>query len=100
MSRRSVIPRRADRVTGCGRIGAPEQKHLTTGYRKALSSPRVVASLDFQKMRQRESRDWSSNQALQATPVGARRVVLSRRPGVPELDRSATSTSKASGEKT
>jgi hypothetical protein len=31
---------------------------------------------------------FSPNQTLQATPVGARRVALSRRPGVPELLRS------------
>ena len=32
-------------------------------------------------------RDRKPNHALQATPVGARRVFLSRRPGVPELGR-------------
>jgi hypothetical protein len=49
-----------------------------------------VESLDFQRMRQRESEDWSYNQALHATPVSAGLVALSRRPGVPELDRSPT----------
>ena len=46
-----------------------------------------MESLDFQKMRQREPEDWSSNKSLQATPVGAGLVALSRRPGVPELGR-------------
>ncbi|MDO8729939.1 MAG: hypothetical protein Q7J69_01965 [Candidatus Omnitrophota bacterium] len=42
---------------------------------------------DFREDQMRVSEDWIPNQSLQATPVGARRVVLSRRPGVPELRR-------------
>ena len=42
---------------------------------------------DFREDQMRVSEDWIPNQSLQATPVSAGLVALSRRPGVPELDR-------------
>jgi hypothetical protein len=36
MSRRSVIPRRADRETGCGQMGATEQKQFDDGQSDAI----------------------------------------------------------------
>ena len=63
-------------------------KHFDDGWSDGIVESESRGEFEFQKMRQRESADWSSNQALQATPESAGLVALSRRPGVPELFRS------------